>query len=1360
MKLIITIAFNILLLCKVIYAQPSNLSSDYQNIDMVTDEFNNNFLDFSKWDDWTAYSDLQIAYRKTSRLFTDGIQLDNINNSTNDPNGNDNIRWVSESNRNFLRIVTKYEEVTRRNPYYNESTPLQDFLYTTAQLWSKRKMRYGYYEISSRMPDNSADIQANFWLYYFQDYPGFYSEIDIFEHRTYWPYHTDKIAANVHSWKRCPDSDGYNCCDNTYIRPYNYQEYQTSESLNQNFHVYGVEYKPGQIDFYFNGILVQTFTDMVATNEILNSPNVDYCLFENQTTVSVNNLKEMAVGFDIGLLNEHDGPRPQSGYEQYFDIDYFRYYKKKPQFSAISKVNCNMSFFDVTITPGTIDDVFSAFSSTNAQWQNLGNNVFRIIPNGSANPVVIYTRFIDPYGIITENTITIPIEQTNVLDISGINTFCQFNNTSTFTLNQTNNTVDVVWSVTNGTIISSDNQSCTVQWNSNAQLNGAIVSAQLIGTTPECTKTISHPISSCCSSSDLTVYQNLEVPANTQLHISNENAQFIGNVNVYGKLFIEDFSSALLSDNTSITIHGSGELNISDSYISSCNNMWDGIKTNSSSSKIFISYSTIEDAKTAVEVKDAHTIFISNTIFNKNRNHLDLFRRNTGLTYNIINNTFDCWNGSTNMCLKSPFLNQKTQTAFKFDSESTDHDLSVGYNGSNIIRNASMGLYFLNASATISNFELSYCDEASALVNMKPFNFNNNNVSNCLKGITCYNSETNVNNSDFEVIDRNAISSVYGGTISVNSSNFVSISTAVYANYISAVNISNCNVNKVSVGFRMLNNKSAQVRIEDNILANVRNYGIYQVFHYNGESIVKNNQINLVYPVLNKGIGCGIYFAENEKYQGAKHRISLNQITNAKDGIWFTTITNSSIFNNTISMYGWDVTDQQLFNGIKLENSLNCQVRENSVSGSSDMQSHYWVNGIFVENSMKTMVHCNYVNNLGRGFFFSGNTPETTFTGNYMGNCYDHFVLNWNYLGLGDVHFYETNSTNPLPSDNRWMGSSLGFNTLSFFSNYFPIEGKTRFHHRNLFGNNEFNPINNEVIGNDPNFPDNYKRSIFEPNSIINEDLACDKDWRRSDNEDDKKYAETTQWPTDKAGLRWNSREYVFESAKYKTSENVYIAASVQQMYDSLQTVNLGYFKDVGELMELDSLAMAVDDNLNLLQSLLPTDAVEMIKKQTDYTSYKSSVDAIFPYNFWIKAFNTAVSSLCPHSFGPGVYTSRVLANLNDTLMLQNNTCNLILPSYTSPQNRLLNDNYLEKQNVNVYPNPSKGKLTFEASENLKIIHAECFDLQGRLIKSSFQNNSDFTSEIEVIEATKGLYILKIITENKKISYFKIAIEP
>lgn len=1342
------------------YSQPNNLNQMYQNISFVSDEFNNNFLDPAKWDDWEAYPNNQIAYRKTSRLLVDGIQIDNINNTTNDPNGNDNIRWVSEGNRNFLRLVTKFEEVSRRNPYWSDSAPFENFLYTTAQIWTKQKLRYGYYEISSRMPDNSADISANFWLYWFQDYPGFYSEIDVFEHRTYWPDNTNKVPANIHSWKRCDETlYAHDCCGNTYIRPYTYQEYETNELLNQNFHTYGVEFKPEQIDLYFDGLLVHSFTFMVATNEILGASNVNYCLYDGQTTVSLDYLKEMKVALDIGLVEGFNGPRPQPGNEQYFDIDYFRYYKKKPQFSNIPKIKCNTAFFDVTVTQGTIDDSFQSITASNAQWQNLGNNSFRIIPDGSGNPIELYVRFVDPYGIITENNISIPVEQTNSLNIVGINSFCNYTNITTFTFNQINNTVDVVWSVTNGTIISSDNQSCTVQWNSNAQQDGAEIFAQLIGSTPECTKTISHPISSCCSSSNLIIYQNLEVPANTELHISNENAQFIGNVNVYGKLFIEDFSSALMSDNTSITIHGSGELNISDSYINSCNNMWNGIKTNSSSSKIFISYSTIEDAKTAVEVRDAHTIFISNSIFNRNRNHLDLYRKNTGLTYNIINNTFDCWNGSTNMCLKSPFLNQKTQTTFRFDSESTDHDLSVGSNGSNIIKNATLGLYFLNASATISNFEISLCNEAATFVNMKPFYFNNNNVSRCLKGITCYNSETNVNNSSFEVIDRNAISTVYGGKISVNSSNFVAISTAVYANYISAVNISNCNVNKVSVGFRMLNNKSAQVRIEDNILANVRNYGIYQVFHYNGESIVKNNQINLVYPVLNKGIGCGIYLAENEKYQGAKHRISLNQITNAKDGIWFTTITNSNIFNNTISMYGWDLTDQQLFNGIKLENSLNCQVRENSVSGSSDMQSHYWVNGIFVENSMKTMVHCNYVNNLGRGFFFSGNTPESAFTGNYMGNCYDHFVLNWNYLGLGDVHFYENNSTTSLPSDNRWMGSSLGFNTLSYFSNYFPIEGITRFHHRNLFGNNEFNPILNEVIGNDVNNPEDFRRSNFEPNSIINEDLACDKDWRRNENEDDKKYAEATQWPSDKAGLRWNSREYVFESAKYKTNENAIMAASVQQMYDSLQTVNLGYFKDVGELMELDSLAMLVDDNLNLLQSLLPTDAVEMIKKQTDYTTYKSSVDAIFPYNFWIKAFNTAVSSLCPHSFGPGVYTSRVLANLNDTLMLQNNTCNLILPSYPVPQNRLLNNSEPKKQNIQVYPNPSKGLFTVETQMDLKINTIECYDLQGKMVLQ-IRNNKTNLSNIDCSLLSSGIYFLKIYTDDGKTNHTKIAVEP
>lgn len=977
--------------------------------------------------------------------------------------------------------------------------------------------------------------------------------------------------------------------------------------------------------------------------------------------------------------------------------------KKYPKFKDYPNiVDCNIAFFSITYIPFFNTDVLEQITVINGSYNVIGPNELRIIPDGSGLAIVITIRMRNTSEIFYENSITIPIEQSNLLEIIGKNSFCNFSNVDTFQFNYLNNTLNVVWNVTNGTILYNDNNKCIVEWNQNAETNGALVFANLIGSSLYCSRKIQCAITSCCEIPNFTKIENLKVNQGETLEINNQNIQLLGNISVKGKLFISN-SNIKMGDFSEIIIKNSGEINLNNTQISSCNNMWEGIKTNSSSSKIYISYSTIEDAKTALEVKDAHTIFISNSIFNKNRNHLDLFRKNTGLTYNIFNNTFDCWNGSTNMCLKSPFLNSKTQTAFKFDSESTDHDLSVGFNGSNIIRNASMGLHFLNASATISNFELSNCDEASVFVNMKPFNFNNNNVSNCLKGITCYNSETNVNNSDFEVIDRNAISSVYGGTISVNASNFVSISTAVYANYISAVNISNCNVNKVSVGFRMLNNKSAQVRIEDNILANVRNYGIYQVFHYNGESIVKNNQINLVYPVLNKGIGCGIYFAENEKYQGAKHRISLNQITNAKDGIWFTTITNSNIFNNTISMYGWDVTDQQLFNGIKLENSLNCQVRENSVSGSSDMQSHYWVNGIFVENSDSIDVHCNFANNLGNGMVLSGNLNQIRPTGNYFGRCNYQFVQYFNPAGLGNLADFD-NSMKFVPFRNKWFNNQYVSNSISIYSNKIESNGFTNVYWEDstILNNYSYIASNNIVVGNE-NFVI-YKPLTFQlihQDSISQIDIGCNKDYvvdRNSSNHKTSSYDPTFE-------------NIDFENRSKRVCNKEYLSDDF-----------LNYFKQNKD---------SIFENLN--EFILDTTFINNCK---------------------------LISNLNSLDYYPIIYTAKILAQLDGYVPNQKSNSDL---QYFTKIDKIKKHEYLSKSFDNrlfsIYPNPTKGLFTVETQKDLKIINIQCYDLQGKMLLQ-IRNNKTNLSNIDCSLLSTGIYFLKIYTDDGKINNFKIVIEP
>ena len=70
--------------------------------------------------------------------------------------------------------------------------------------------------------------------------------------------------------------------------------------------------------------------------------------------------------------------------------------------------------------------------------------------------------------------------------------------------------------------------------------------------------------------------------------------------------------------------------------------------------------------------------------------------------------------------------------------------------------------------------------------------------------------------------------------------------------------------------------------------------------------------------------------------------------------------------------------------------------------------------------------------------------------------------------------------------------------------------------------------------------------------------------------------------------------------------------------------------------------------------------------------------------------------------------------------------------------------NELSLQNVNIYPNPVQNELFIEL-ENETINQVEIIDFSGRIVKSVSNNN---VSSINVSELNKGMYILKIETDN------------
>ena len=75
----------------------------------------------------------------------------------------------------------------------------------------------------------------------------------------------------------------------------------------------------------------------------------------------------------------------------------------------------------------------------------------------------------------------------------------------------------------------------------------------------------------------------------------------------------------------------------------------------------------------------------------------------------------------------------------------------------------------------------------------------------------------------------------------------------------------------------------------------------------------------------------------------------------------------------------------------------------------------------------------------------------------------------------------------------------------------------------------------------------------------------------------------------------------------------------------------------------------------------------------------------------------------------------------------------------------------LDLANLSVYPNPVTDRLNIDYNENIS--NLTVYDLSGRSVKSFTTNNSN--NSIDVSDLKSGIYMLRIETENKKVSTVK-----
>jgi beta-glucanase (GH16 family) len=190
----------------------------WEPIPELTDEFNDSF----NWDKWLSWNPAWLG--RQPGLFAP---------------------WNVAVADGELQLTAKLEDI----PYYHS---LGYHTYTTAAVKSRKRVKYGYFEIRAKPMDSSAS--SAFWLY--DKTSTAQTEIDVFEisgHSSVYPVWNDYVAYfNARVYKL----EGSGATEQRPIVNGNF--WWAPHRLADEYHVYGLEWDEKQIKWYVDGVVMAT----------------------------------------------------------------------------------------------------------------------------------------------------------------------------------------------------------------------------------------------------------------------------------------------------------------------------------------------------------------------------------------------------------------------------------------------------------------------------------------------------------------------------------------------------------------------------------------------------------------------------------------------------------------------------------------------------------------------------------------------------------------------------------------------------------------------------------------------------------------------------------------------------------------------------------------------------------------------------------------------------------------------------------------------------------------------------------------------------------------------------------------------
>jgi beta-glucanase (GH16 family) len=336
----------------------------------------------------------------------------------------ENIEVVNGTANLVVKEVSLFAKVvggsTPDNEILHDGLPnKRHFDYTSGMMFSRKRYGYGKYEVRCKLPKGKGFWPA-FWTYSGGNNCE-YNEIDIFEFwnedNCFGNYDPNRLSKNphfnnIHDWDN--DCSTEDCGTDVYggCSQWNGPDYS------QSFHTFTMIWDNYKIEWIIDGQVQRTsykFYTLLGQPVDCNSLQAFQPYLLNKAFPE----EYQNIIINLAIQSGNAGPDSDNLFPSEFEIDYVRYYQKKPCESVvIAGQNENLIFSQeqVNLVLGSEVILQSNISMTNDdQLFVMAREVINIVPGVSINSGANFVGYIDQ-SATCQNTFFIPLDHHSIVD--------------------------------------------------------------------------------------------------------------------------------------------------------------------------------------------------------------------------------------------------------------------------------------------------------------------------------------------------------------------------------------------------------------------------------------------------------------------------------------------------------------------------------------------------------------------------------------------------------------------------------------------------------------------------------------------------------------------------------------------------------------------------------------------------------------------------------------------------------------------------------------------------------------------------------------------------------------------------------